>query len=228
MNYVEMDEVVALARTMIGTSDNADEPVFRQWVWEAMQDLGRSEDEIEVCMLKPKNFMAKKPDNCRNLIDLALYDANGNQFLHKYYPGKKRIYPQVPSFAVVTDAISGETTTTNRPMVVDVSEDRHNIILGSNGSEVAYMFIRYWSYPVDSKGQPMIREDEKMAIVYFIRYAWSLRKNDNRSEIDQNANQWYRESDRCRARKKNISNEAMKTIVRDWMQLINKTNFESF
>lgn len=222
MNYVSIDEVVSLARTTIGTSDKADEVLFLQWSWEAMQDLGISSDEIEVCTLVPKNLLAKKPDNCRALIDIALYDANGNRFHHVFRTGKKRIYPDFTSpQSIITT--SGEIPTT-----LDVSEDRHSIVLGTNATDVSYIVIRYFSYPVDKNGLPMVREDEKMAIVYFIRHMWALRKNENRSEIAQNREMWMLESDRTRARKKNISNEQAKTIIKRWMRLIPDTNFERF
>lgn len=107
MNYVGIDEVVSLARTFIGTSDESDEPLFRQWVWEALQDVGISEDSIEVCTLKPKNLIARKPDNCKMLIDLALYDANGNQFYHVFHSGKKRIYTDTLIPSNITSAVTG-------------------------------------------------------------------------------------------------------------------------
>ncbi len=223
MTYVSLDEVTALARTVIGTSDEQDEVLFRQWVWEALQDVGISQDSIEVCTLKPKNFFAKKPSNCRVLIDLALYDANGNLFYHVFRAGKKRIYPQTLNTAVVTN----DLTRVNM-LPIDVSEDRDSIVLGSNATDVAYIEIRYFSYPVDKNGLPMIREDEKMAIVYFIRFMWAMRKNDNRSEIDQNRQMWMLESDRARARKKNITNEEAKTIMKNWMRLIPNFNFRQF
>lgn len=74
----------------------------------------------------------------------------------------------------------------------------------------------------------MIREDEKMAIIHFIRYAWAMRKNDNRSEIEQNRQAWMLESDRARARKKNITNEIMKSIVKRWSRLIADSNYTRF
>lgn len=224
MTYVTLEEVVALARTTIGTSDKQDEPLFKQWAWEGLQDVGLSTDSIEVCTLKPKNFIAGKPENCRALIDIALYDANGNEFAHSFKAGKKRIYPNrtFPLSILATDGL------TQIPTIVDVSEDRFNIIIGSNGSHVTAIMIRYWSYPVDANGLPLIQEDEKMALVHFIKWMWSMRKNDNRSEIEQNRQTWYLASDRARAKKKNISNETVKTIVRNWMQLINKTNFQQF
>jgi hypothetical protein len=224
MNYVGIDEVVSLARTFIGTSDKSDEPLFRQWTWEALQDVGISEDSIEVCTLKPKNLIARKPDNCKMLIDLALYDANGNQFYHVFRSGKKRIYADTLIPSNITSAVTGQSI----PARVDVSDDRDSILLGTNGADVDAIVIRFFTYPIDKNGLPMIREDEKMAIVHFIRYAWAMRKNDNRSEIEQNRQAWMLESDRARARKKNITNEIMKSIVKRWSRLIADSNYTRF
>ncbi len=222
MNYLSLDEVVASARTTIGTSDKMDEVLMRQWAWEGLQDVGISEDSIEVCTIKPKNLIAAKPENCRVLIDLALYDANGCQFQHVFRTGKKRIYKNLDFPLFVLDP--GHPV----PIIIDVSEDRNNIILGTNGANVTSIMIRFFSYPIDPNGLPMIREDERMAIIYYIRLMWSLRKNDNRSEIDQNRQMWMLESDRARARKKNITNEEFKSIVKRWARLIPDFNYQRF
>jgi hypothetical protein len=223
MNYVSLDEITSLARTFIGTSTEFDEILMKQWAWEALQDVGIAEDSIEVCTLIPKNLIANKPENCRALIDVALYDANGNQFYHVFRAGKKRIYTDT-NIGSVINSDTGEVIVAR----VDVSEDRNCIILGTNGADVASIMIRYFSYPIDAKGLPMIREDEKMAIVYFIRFAWAMRKNDNRSEIEQNRQMWLLESDRARARKKNITDEKVKTIIKSWMRLIPDFRFSKF
>jgi len=224
MNYLSLDEVVASARTTISTSDTMDEVLMRQWAWEGLQDVGISEDSIEVCTLKPKNLIARKPENCRAIIDIALYDANGSQFNHVFRTGKKRIYKEsVPEFFVL-DSTTGERV----PISIDVSEDRDSIILGTNGANVTEIKIRFFSYPIDKNGLPMIREDERMAIVYYIRHMWALRKNDNRSEIDQNYKMWLLESDRARARKKSITNEQVKAIVKRWARLIPDFNYKRF
>jgi|GEM_PF-5063951 len=224
MTYVSLDEIAALARTFIGASDKADEVLFRQWAWEALQDVGISEDSIEVCTLKPKNLIVRKPENCRVLIDLSLFDANGNEFRHVFRTGKKRIYRQELNPNGTYLMPDGQRI----PIIIDVSEDRDNIILGSNGTDVAYIMVRYFSYPIDANGLPMIREDEKMALVYFIRFAWAMRKNDNRSEIEQNRQMWLLESDRARAKKKNISNEKVKAIVKRWTRLIADSRYQRF
>ncbi len=223
MNYLSLDEVVASARTTIGTSDKQDEVLMRQWAWEALQDVGISEDSIEVCTIKPKNLIAAKPDNCRVLIDVNLLDANGCQFQHVFRTGKKRIYKNVTHPLFILNAAGHPV-----PIVVDVSEDRNNIILGTNGTGVTSILVRFFSYPIDPNGLPMIREDERMAIVYYIRHMWALRKNDNRSEIDQNYRMWMLESDRARARKKNITNEEFKSIVKRWARLIPDFNYQRF
>jgi hypothetical protein len=217
MEYVKIDEVVAEAKSVISTADEQDEILMRQWVWRGLQDVGIAQDEIQVCTIYPKNFLAKKPADCRAILDIALYDSEGCQIKHVFRTGKKRLYPIAANApAVVSD---DEVN----PLWVDVSEDRTNLILGSNATTVASVGIRYFSYPLDVDGLPMIRQDEVMALVYFCRFMWSLRKNDNRSEIEQNRNMWLLESDRARARKKLINNEQLKTITAVWRSLIPNT-----
>jgi hypothetical protein len=43
-----------------------------------------------------------------------------------------------------------------------------------------------------------------------------MRKNDNRSEIAQNKEDWMLEADQVKAKKKMISNEMAKSIAKKW------------
>ncbi len=223
MQYVSADEVIDTASSVIATATEQDKAFMLQWLWEGLQQLGVSEEQIQVCTLIPKNCIAKKPADLRMLLDISLYDSQGLLIPSVFRSGKKRIYPiQPPTNVIVSD-------NTIIPLWIDVSEDLNNIILGSNAANtVAVIGIRYFAYPLDAQGRPMVRQDETMALIYFLRFMWSLRKNDNRSEIDQNRNMWLLESDRTRAKKKMVPQEELKTIARAWRSLIPNLNDNQF
>lgn len=218
MNYVSIDTVIARAQTTIPQADTMDKNIWREWVWMGLQDLGISDEDVKSVVLYPHEGIAKKPTDMRVMLDLNLYDSAGNQLSHRFRTGGYRLYDDTRIQTII-------------PIPVDVSEDRWNIILGTNGNDVAKIVIRYFSYPIDPETNlPLIREDETMALMYFIRFMWAMRKDDNRSEIAEKQRMWYMESDRIRARKKmeSLTPEKAKTIMKSWMRLIPDFNMERY
>lgn len=220
MNYLSIDEIVATAETVIPKATTEDKLIWRNWTWLALQDLGISDEDIKSATLYPKNGLCKKPDDFRVLVDLVCVDSANAQLVHKFRTKGHRLYYDTRNDLQITSGIP-----------VDVSEDRFNFILGTNADDVAALNIRYFAYPIDKKtGLPMIREDEVMAIIYFIRYMWAMRKDDNRSEIQEKQVAWFRESDRVRARKKmtSLTEEKAKSIGKSWMRLIPSWGFQEY
>jgi hypothetical protein len=217
---IPLDETVALAKSICIDATEQDEALFKQWIWEGIKSLGVSEDDIKACTVGAKNFLAKKPEDCRRLIDVALYDAAGCQLNHVFHSGRKRIYP------AQGNVIASGTGTL--ALWIDVSEDAYNIVIGSNGTDVSAVAIRYFSYPLDTNGFPLIREDESLPLAYFCKFMYSLRKNENQSEIQSNEFRWKLNCDIARAKKKLVSNEMLKTIASNWSSLIPNLNPNRF
>ena len=69
--YVNIDEVVAMAQTVIKTSDNYDRNVYRQWIYMALLELGLADDEIKTCEIIPHNYIASLPPDCRQIIEVS-------------------------------------------------------------------------------------------------------------------------------------------------------------
>jgi hypothetical protein len=207
--YIDFEEVVAESITAIGAEgdDEIAKNFARTWIYRGLQELGSSDEQITVCAIYPKNLLLKKPKDLKTLIDVALYDEQHNLIPHKWHDGKKRIFPQTDGITFIVD----DETQFFGP--VDLSEDATNIVIGTNGTNVSYALVRYWQYPIDSNGLPMIREDEVEALSMYVRYRHSLRKNQNQSEIRENKLEWFRLADRCRAMKKAVTNEQAKTIT---------------
>lgn len=230
MVFLGMNEIVATAVSTIKNATTTDELLFRQWIGLlALPELGISEEDVKIVTLYPLNFSAQKPEDMRTLIELSLFTADGRQLYHKYRAGGKRIYAdtRIPPTAVVDT--TAEQIANQVP--VDVSDDAYAFHLGTNGDQVAAIVVRYYCYPTDDNGLPLIRQDEAMAVIFFCRFMWAMRNNDSRSEIEQNRQMWMLESDRCRAKKKmySLSPEKMKTIIKStWMRGIPSFKFSSF
>ena len=214
--YIPLSEVTALAQTVVKTADNYDVNVWRAWVWQCVLNLGISDDEIKVCTLYPKDYIAKLPDDCRQVIEVALYDSEARQLAHVFRTGKRRVFTNQELM------LTNEGQATNC-VPVDISSDMHNLHLGTTGSDVTSIVVRYFSYPLDEKtGLPLIREEDAMACVYFIRYMQALRDDDNRSKIEQDKMAYYMEADRARARKKmeSMNPDKARTVLGSMMSLI--------
>lgn len=208
--YVPLDDVVAEALSIVG--DDQDKEMLkllaRQWAWRAVLKLPVSDDNIKVCKIEAKNLFLKKPSDMRRYLDMALYDANGGYLHHVYHKGQKRIYPDFTRFPTASNS-------NNPPQCdpVDLSEDAHAFYIGTNGSDVSYALVRYFAYPLDNRGMPMIREEDVLTCVYFIRLCASQKKNNNRSEIAQNKEFYDQEADIQRARRKSVISEDEKRTL---------------
>jgi hypothetical protein len=213
MNFVTLDSVVADALSIIGLSgdDELAKNFARSWAWRACIDFPITNDSLKVTKVYPKNLILKKPNDFRRGVDIALYDTADCLIPHVMHSGRERIYPNTEQYAF-TSEVNGEEVT--RYIPVDLSESKDAYYLGTTGSDVAYAKIRYYAYPIGTDGYPMIPEEAVQTCMYYIRFNWSLRKNENQSEIANNERLYKIEADRCRARMKSfeMSGETRKTI----------------
>lgn len=214
MEYVELNSVVseAMASIGVGSHDEVHKALARQWIWRAVIDLPVTEDNIKVCTITAKNLMLKKPGDMRRFLEIALYDESDCLLPHLFQAGKERIYPN------------------NECAPVDISENEYAFFIGTNGENVSYAKVRYFAYPLDKDGMPMIREEDVETCVLFVRYKASMRRNDNRSEIQQNKDFYEKEADRQRAKRKSsdLSSEKKKTIGRILNRMIPSFNRSPF
>jgi hypothetical protein len=215
--YVSLSHVTAFAKTLVKDADNINTNVWREWVYNALLNLGIGDDEIDVAELTPigDSLTVPIPPNCRHILELSLFKADGTQLTHKFRSGVRRLF----SDKRVSDSVS---VGISDGIPVDVSNDDTSIILGTNGGQVATILIRYFKYPLDENDDPKIREEDVMACAYFIKFMESMRNNSNRSEVAQYEQMWYREADRARARKKmgSMTEDKAKTMLKDMMRLI--------
>jgi len=221
MRYT-IDEITANISASIGTSTAEDRNLFRQWAVLGLRQLGPNRNDVKVAQITPNsNGLILKPDDFVHGIDMSLFDSSGSEIKYNTNHGGTRIHTDRFSIHDENnqDAITGR---------VDVSEDAYYYHLGSNRSVVAYALLRYFSFPVDSDGLPTVEEDDLMALILFGRYMWSMRKNDNRSEIQQNFDFWNSERDRRKAAKKVPSQIDMKGIAERYMTLLPINNDSNY
>lgn len=230
MNYVDFDEVLAEAISTIGAQgdDEIAKQFCRQWIYRGLQKLGSTDNTIEVCTVYAKNLLIKKPKNLKKLDEIALYDANDVFIPHVWSAGNTRIYPNTQQYSYIINEGTDEEVTYTLP--VDLSENKTSYVLGTNGAMVSYALVRYYPYPIDVNGNPLVREDEVEALSFYCRYRWSMRKNENQSEIRENKIAWMEAADYCKAEKKSsdFSNETRKKIAATMNKMIPSFNRSKF
>ena len=233
--YVSLDAVVSEAISVIGLSgdDELAKNFCRQWIWRCISVFPVTDDMIEVSKVDMKNLIIKKPPQAKRILEVALYDSSDNFIPHVFHSGKKRIYPDVESYSykVVTNEGTDDEETTTYYLPVDLSEDDKAFYVGTNGeNSVSYAQIRYFKYTLDNSGMPLIREEDVLTCVYYCRFMFSLRKNENQSEIRQNEMMYKQEADIARARRKSadISDETRKAIAANWNKMIPNFNRSRF
>lgn len=216
--YLSIDNVVAFSKTIVKSANNVDTNLWKDWIYQSLLYYGIGDDEIDVAELTPKDLLAPIPQECRVILELSLFDSGGNQLSHKYRGGKQRIYTD----ARLSTTSVGGSSNLNDYVPVDVSSDAYNIVLGTNGSNVAKILIRYFKYPLDENGAPLIREEEQMGCALFVKYMMALREDENQSKISAAELRWKLEADRLKADKKtkSMSEEKAKQVLNHMLRLI--------
>lgn len=211
--FISLDECTALAISIIATATDEDRNLFRTWAAEAIKAIGVNSSWVRVCDLEIEEGSFKKPSDMHAPIDIALYNSSGCEVAYTYHPDSvERIH--VSRYDVHNATV--QETATNW---VHLADDPFYFNLGSDRCGIVLMKLRYFATPTDKYGNLLIPDIYSLPLAYFCRFMWSLRKNDNRSEIDQNQDMWLREKDRVKGRMKMPSPLEMEAISAAWMSL---------
>lgn len=217
-NYLTIAETSAFCLTTCKGATAEDRHLFIPWIVAAMRDIGSNRDWVKTEVIYPKDFAVAKPGNLVSTIDLALYDSSDQELVYKYQSGKTRIHTNRFLNNIVND---GEG-------IIEVSEDGFYFYLSSNATNVAYILVRYFGMPIDQDGYPMIKEDNLLAYHAFCRMMWAMRQDDNRSKIEQETYNWYRERDRVKGNNKMPNGVEATKIAEAWLSLINAPKRPNF
>lgn len=222
MKFVPLSEITALATSIISTATDEDRNLFNTWCYEGIKSMGPNSTWIRVCDLEIEEGSFRKPSDMHTPIDIALYNSSGCEVPYTYHPDSaERIHVSRYDIHNVTV----QETATNW---VHISDDPYYFNLGSDHCGVVLMKLRYFATPTDKYGNLLIPDIYTLPLAYFCRFMWSLRKNDNRSEIDQNQDMWLREKDRVKGRMKTPSALEMEAISAAWLNLFNTSGDKKY
>jgi hypothetical protein len=207
--YITIDEVVASAITILAGSTDAEKIFMRHWTVLGNRELGLSKDNVVTEKINVQDFTIRKPENLLSIDDIGLYNENDVE-LTTIYKG----YGEMTHTDL--DSISGSLKLT-----ISISEDDEFLHLSSNGESVDYAKIRYYSIPICPKGDPLILERKRLAIMFFLSYMWTIRQGSNQAEVDRAELRWLREAAKQRSKNKMPSVLEAKSIATWYMSLIN-------
>lgn len=216
MNFLTIDEVIAAAAADIGNPSREEKMLFGSWIW-------RAEERLRSYRLKPSvedlvvfDLVARKPPGFISTIDISLIDNDGNDVQYEYRGYNKRLHP-------ITDI--------NTPRKIDIYEDDHCFHLGSTGSEIDCVRVKYESLPIDENGNLMIPASHLEAVSAFIKYMHSDRIGAPESKILRYERSWKIQSTKARGDDKMPSSLEGRQILDKWMSLIPRNidlNFNTY
>jgi hypothetical protein len=187
--FAPMEEVVATAMTIVPGATQEHQVLFRQWVWEAVKQIGPTTHWVKTCEIKAKNLSIPKPKDLASTLTIGLFDESGHEIHYTWQGYGDRVHiDRFQNHALLTRE--------DATFRIDLSEDAYYFHIGTNGKSVAYAKLRYLALPIDSDSKLLIPEDNILACATFCRWMWAMRKGDNQSEIDLSRDTWYRERDR--------------------------------
>lgn len=219
--FVPASRVIATAMSVLEGADSMDKAYFKEWLYLGMLDIGITNDWFDQCTLYPDNYTLKKPDGFQSAIDLALYDANNNEFEYVLRGMGTRIH------ASDNGLINNNEYFPSLGAPIDLSEDPYYFHIGSNGASISYATLKFWKYPIDENGDILVPEQDLLPLVFFIRYMWYLRKDDKQGIAMANQ-KWIASRNEARAAHKTPSILEGTEIARSWVTLIPKMRFKKF
>jgi hypothetical protein len=188
---------------------------MKQWAYMALRLIGPGTPNVELCRLEVDEDRAlQKPDDYISAIDIALFNTQNKEVKWKYHgPGKQIHRPE-------------NVNLDRRP--VDISENDWHFLLGDNGADVSYAFIRYYALPIDQNGDPKVPESHLHAVILYLRYMWSMRENENKLEIRENYMMWLQARAEVRGIRNTPDMLEGKQIAKGWMSMIDKAYYNIY
>lgn len=205
-SYITLDEVVDNAATTLRGSDNFDRNLMRQWAAIGERQIGFHLGAVKNCKIDVVDLSIKKPMDYVNkgLDEMGIFTSDGKEIRYTYRGYGKPVLPKRNA----------------REFTVEVTEDAHYWHLDSTAEGAAYAHIRYYGFPTDEDGMPLIPAHHLLALMYFCRYMYGLRNPDM---ADPNAEQqrWTIEAAKARNKNKIPSRIELREIAKDWMHMLN-------
>lgn len=211
--FITLDELIANAITIIPNADDSDRNIFRTWVYNCLTDIGILYEKTETCKITAHDRSVRKPQRCLSVKDIGLYNKSDQELVY-IYRGKRG-----------EDIVHhGKKAVGIRPIYV--SEDEYYFHFDSdNGNEVSYAILEFYSIPTDENGEVFVPYYMVEAVNMYLRWYWSLRQNESRSEIAQNMAMYKDAKVKVKAKNRVPSLLQGKAMMQKWVSMITRVQF---
>jgi hypothetical protein len=188
MRYVSIQESVANAMIALGLEQDEYRNIFTDWAYEATRSIGVSEVNLKTEEIAISNGLASIPSDMAYPDQIALKKSGSDEFVYPIFnssywqgiPQSDQVYRTDQNYYI---NIQGESFVFSS----DVSSDGFNRLV-----------LRYWAFPIDQDGMPLIPEYYTRAVTTYIEFMHVKRmRMRNRqeipmSEVDYMEKRWLR------------------------------------
>lgn len=223
--FYTVDEVVDAAYLQLDIEDTRDKQIFREFIYDALRQIGPSSTDREEVCVPVENFCIEKPCNFGYLIDLNLMDDQNNVYYYQMRQNgilNSELRQNEPEQPAVTGNYRG-----TRNIIVHEEDTKFSV--SSNASTITKANMSFMTLPVFPDGTIKVREDQKLACVAYVEYMY-LKRERNRtrrmgnavpmSEIQMSKENWIGLMQQAKGRGKMPNAEAARTIQRMWVTMI--------
>lgn len=174
MRYVSIQEAVANAMIALGLEQDEYRAIFTDWAYEATRSIGVSDVNLKSTEITITSGLAPVPNDMAYPDEIALRKNGTDEYAYPMYdtsywqslPSTDQAYRYTENYYV---NIQG----TNFVVSSDVTGDGFNRLV-----------LRYWAYPIDENGDPLIPEYYIRAVTAYIEFMYTKRlRQRKRSEV---------------------------------------------
>lgn len=214
IRFTTMDELIAETSFRLACTDTAEELIFRNWVYRAIQLIGEAPTDVKTECVEVDGLTISKPCDYLSGIDMNLLDIAGNSIYFQFT--EKGLMDSENSFRLGT---------------IKIVELDNCFTLSSTSKDygIVKAELSYFAMLQDENGEPLIREDFTEAIHAYIKYLY-LERNRNKyrahsniyplNEIEYAKNNWINLKGMTRGNSKMPSPLRAEAIMRKWMSAI--------
>lgn len=208
--FITVDTVISRAQIALGHTDDGYRNVFREFVWDAVLEIGVSTGEKKTELITIDGLNIEKPCDYLYPVDLTL-KSQSDKFRDIF---------------ATYQALASESKQKRGSSGLSVSEDDENFILERDQGNYTQAELTYYSYPVDDKGMPKIVQHSSRAIVAYIEYMFAKRIRSRNfrmmpmSDIQFLNKQWEKLYKKAKTHKDMPNGLQIEELMSRWASLI--------
>lgn len=227
--FYTVEQVVSSCYLYLDSEDSRDELVFREWIYDALREIGPPQTGPKKVCLEVKDFCIEKPQDLAALQDMNLLDSSNGIFFFEFRGNGilNSELRQNTDGSISADRLS----TLGGTYSIVVSEQERTYELSSNATGVFKAELLYYPLPINEDGDMIIPEDHKLACISYVEWNY-LKRERNRSrrrgnlvpqsEVSEAYSRWINKQIQVKGRNKMPNTVEFGTIARKWVSMIPK------